>query len=243
MELRTYWDIIRRRWWLPVGLTLLVAALTLIAQRPWQSRPISYSASMRFNVGIKPERIPGTYTYDRYYTMLTSEYLVDDLGEIVRSQAFAGAVSQRLADQGIAAPAGAIGAVTQPGKLHRILTVSVVWPKEDELRAIADAVTATLTDSTADFFGQFSADEADIRLIDPPVVSVVGRPAREQLDLPLRILLALTAGLGLAFLLDYLDRSVRDRSDVEKLGLKILAEIPRAKRTESDRRTIHMKPE
>ncbi len=227
MELRAYWAIIMRRWWLPIGLALLVAALALIAQRPWQPQPISYNASMRFNVGIQPERIPGVYTYDRYYTMLTSEYLVDDLGEIVRSQAFAGAVSQRLADQGITVPAGAIGASTQPGKLHRILTVNINWPNENELRAIANAVAATLTDSTADFFGQFSADEADIRLIDPPVVGIVGRPASEQLDLPLRILLALAAGLGLAFLLDYLDRSVRDRSDVEKLGLPILGEIPR----------------
>ncbi len=229
MELRAYWAVIMRRWWLPIGLALLVAALALIVQRPWQPRPVSYSASMRFNVGIQPERIPGVYTYDRYYTMLTSEYLVDDLGEIVRSQVFAGAVSQRLADQGITVPAGAIGASAQPGKLHRILTISINWPHEDELRAIANAVTATLTDSTADFFGQFSADEADIRLIDPPVVGIVGRPAREQLDLPLRILLALAAGLGLAFLLDYLDRSIRDRADVEKLGLPILAEIPRGK--------------
>lgn len=227
MELRAYWAIIMRRWWLPVGLALLVGALALVVQRPWQPRPVSYNASMRFNVGIQPERIPGVYTYDRYYTMLTSEYLVDDLGEIVRSQAFAGAVSQRLAGEGITVPAGAIGASTQPGKLHRILTVSINWPNENELRAIANAVAATLTGGGADFFGQFSADEADIRLIDPPVVGIAGRPASEQLEIPLRVLLALAAGLGLAFLLDYLDRSVRDRSDIEKLGLPILAEIPR----------------
>lgn len=227
MELRAYWAIIMRRWWLPVGLALLVGALALVMQRPWQPRPVSYNASMRFNVGIQPERIPGVYTYDRYYTMLTSEYLVDDLGEIVRSQAFAGAVSQRLAGEGITVPAGAIGASTQPGKLHRILTVSINWANENELRAIANAVAATLTGGGADFFGQFSADEADIRLIDPPVVGIAGRPASEQLEIPLRVLLALAAGLGLAFLLDYLDRSVRDRSDIEKLGLPILAEIPR----------------
>lgn len=227
MELRAYWAIIMRRWWLPVGLALLVAVLALAAQRPWQPRPVSYHASMRFNVGVQPERIPGVYTYDRYYTMLTSEYLVDDLGEIVRSQAFAAAVSERLAGEGITVPAGAIGASTQPGKLHRILTVSINWPNENELRAVANAVAATLTGGSADFFGQFSAEEADIRLIDPPVVGIAGRPASEQLDIPLRVLLALLAGLGLAFLLDYLDRSVRDRSDVEKLGLPILAEIPR----------------
>jgi capsular polysaccharide biosynthesis protein len=182
---------------------------------------------MRFNVGLQPERIPGVYTYDRYYTMLTSEYLVDDLGEIVRSQLFATAVSQRLAGQGISVPAGAIGASTQPGKLHRILTVNVSWGNEAQLRAIADAVAATLTERSADFFGQFSAEEADIRLIDPPAIGRVVRSAREQLDLPLRILLALAAGIGLAFLLDYLDDSVRDRTDLERLGLPVLGEVPR----------------
>ena len=128
MELRAYWKIIRRRWWLPVGLVLLVLVFTLAMQRPWQAKPTTFSANMRFNVGIQPERVPGVYTFDRYYTMLTSEYLVDDLGEIVRSQVFAQEVSKRLAEKGIVVPAGAIGASTQPGKLHRILTVNVGWP-------------------------------------------------------------------------------------------------------------------
>ncbi len=183
---------------------------------------------MRFNVGIQPERLPGVYTYDRYYTMLTSEYLVDDLGEIVRSQRFAEAVSQRLADRGITVAAGAIGASTQPGKLHRILTVNVYWGDREQLRAIADAIVATLTQGSAEFFGQFSADEADIRLIDPPSIGLAGRPAREQLDLPLRVLLALTAGIALAFLAHYLDNRVRDRTDLEQIGLVVLGEVPRS---------------
>jgi capsular polysaccharide biosynthesis protein len=226
MELREYWRIVRRRWWLPVGLALLTGALTLLMQRPWEARPLPYSAAMRFNVGIQPERIPGVYTYDRYYTMLTSEYLVDDLGEIVRSQAFTQEVSRRTAEQGITVPPGAIGASTQPGKLHRILTVTVIWPNAAELAVIANAVAATLTESSAEFFAQFSADEADIRLIDPPVIGQVGRSARDQLDLPLRMLLGLAAGVALAFLLHYLDDAVLDRADVEKLGLAVLGEIP-----------------
>lgn len=227
MELRTYWKIIAWRWWLPVGLALLVGLLTLAMQRPWQPRPVTYNAIMRFNVGLRPERIPGVYTYDRYYTMLTSEYLVDDLGEIVRSQAFAAEVSRRLAEQGITVPAGVIGASTQPGKLHRILTVNVGWGDEAQLRAIAGAIAATLTESSAEFFGQFSAEEADIRLIDPPTYGVVGRPAREQLDLPLRVLLALAAGIGLAFLAYYLDNTVYERKELEEMGLIVLGEIPR----------------
>ncbi len=227
MELRAYWRIICRRWWLPVGLAVAVGLLTLVMQKPWQPQPLAFSATMRFNVGITPERIPGVYTYDRYYTMMSSEYLVDDLGEIVRSGAFADAVGRRLAGQGIAVPAGAISANTQPGKLHRIFTVIVTWPDEAQLRAIADAVAATLTQGSSEFFAQFNPAEADIHLIDPPSIGRVGRPAREQLDLPLRVLLALAAGVALAFLLDYLDDSMRSRDDLERLGLAVLAEIPR----------------
>jgi capsular polysaccharide biosynthesis protein len=228
MEFREYWHIIRRRWWLPVGLAVAVGLLTVAMQRPWQARPPSYNASMRFNVGVQPQRLSDQYTYDRYYTMLTSEYLVDDMGEIVRSQRFAGEVSRRLADQGISVPAGAIGASTQPGKLHRILTVNVSWGDPAQLQAIAEAVAATLTESSAEFFSQFSAEEADIRLIDPPVIAQVGRPAREQLDLPLRIALALVAGVALAFLLHYLDDYVRERADLEKLDIVVLGEVPRS---------------
>jgi capsular polysaccharide biosynthesis protein len=228
MELREYWHIIRRRWWLPVGLAVAVALLTVAMQRPWLPRPPSYTASMRFNVGVQPQRLPDAYTYDRYYTMLTSEYLVDDMGEIVRSQRFAEAVSRRLADQGIVMPAGAIGANTQPGKLHRILTVNVSWGDATQLKAIAEAVAATVTEGSAEFFSQFSAEEADIRLIDPPVIAQAGRSAREQLDLPLRIALALVAGVALAFLLHYLDDYVRERSDLEKLDIVVLGEVPRS---------------
>jgi capsular polysaccharide biosynthesis protein len=227
MELRAFWRVLRRRWWLPVILALLVGGLSLAFQRPWQPRPVDYQATLRFNVGISPERVPGVYTFDRYYTMLTSEYLVDDLGEIVRSQLFAQAVSEKLAARGITVPAGAIGASTQPGKLHRIMTLTIHWGDQEQLAAIAGAASEVLTQRSAQFFGQFSADEADIRLIDPPAISAVGRPAREQLDLPLRLLLALSAGVGLAFLLDYLDDTVRDRQELEGMGLPVLGEIAR----------------
>lgn len=137
MELRSYWRIIARRWWLPVGLTLLTGILTLVMQKPWQERPAAYSATMRFNVGVQPERIPGVYTYDRYYTLLTSEYLVDDLGEIVKSGLFAGAVSKRLADRSF----GAVEIGTQLdifGNAKRCSTLTVVtFPCDNKVVPVA----------------------------------------------------------------------------------------------------------
>jgi capsular polysaccharide biosynthesis protein len=45
--------------------------------------------------------------------------------------------------------------------------------------------------------------------------------------LPVRLLLALAAGIALVFLLDYLDDSVRGRSELEAMGIAVLAEVPK----------------
>ena len=68
---------------------------------------------------------------------------------------------------------------------------------------------------------------AAIRVIDPPALVPQAVGLRERLDLPLRLLLALAAGVALAFLLDYLDDSVRSAADLEEMGLAVVGEIPR----------------
>jgi capsular polysaccharide biosynthesis protein len=58
----------------------------------------------------------------------------------------------------------------------------------------------------------------------------VGKSLRERLDLPIRLFLALLAGIALAFLLDYLDDTVRDQAELEEMGITVLGEIPRRSR-------------
>jgi capsular polysaccharide biosynthesis protein len=227
MELRQYGEIVRRRWWLPAALVALVLLASLLF-RP--ARAPQYQVSMRFSMGIAPEpQRPNTYNYDRYYTYLTSEYLVDDFSEVVKSAAFAQAVSERLAQGAhpIQVPVGAIQGSTRTGKLHRILWVSITWGDPEQLRAIAEAVVQTLQQDNARFFAQLGAEGAQVFLLDPPSVGVVGAGLREKLDLPLRLALALAAGLALAFLGEYLDTSVRDRAEVEAMGIRVLGELPR----------------
>jgi len=224
MELRKYWEIVRRRWWLPVGLVGLVLVISLL----WPQRaPAVYEASLRFTVGLEPEPRTGDYyTYDRYYTWLTSEYIIDDFSEVVKSQAFAQGVSSRLSDQEIQVPPGAIQGSTVAEKQHRILTLRITGPDPNQVGAIAEAAAAELTENNAQYFAQLGAEGAEVFLIDPPAVGLVPRSLQQRLDLPIRLLLALFVGISLAFLLDYLDDSVRNRGDLEALGLEVLGEIP-----------------
>jgi capsular polysaccharide biosynthesis protein len=220
MELRRYWSIIARRAWLVVALI----AIVLVTYLAFSTEPqTTFSAGMRFVVGIRPEREGDYYAYDRYYTWLTAEYLVDDLSEVVKSRAFAADVA---ALAGVDVGPGPIQGATSAGKLHRLLTVSITWRDEQELAQIANAVATILTTHADTYFAQLSTDSAVISLIDAPAIAPIGQSLRDRLDLPLRLILAALAGIGLAFLLDYVDGSVRNSSDLADLGLPIVGEIP-----------------
>ncbi len=231
MELREYGNIVARRWWI-IAMLLAVVLVSYAVVRP-QAAP-AYQASMRFVMGLDPEPRTGDYyAYDKYYTWLTAEYMADDAAALVRSQAFAQAVSQRLASEGIQVPVGAIYGATQAGKQHRILTVSIVWGDERQLAAVANAVAAVLPDEVASHLAQVGTAGVQASLIDPPSIGRIGAGLREQLDLPIRLLLALASGLILAFLLHYLDGALYSTQELEEYGISVLAEIPSPSRWRS----------
>ena len=97
MELREYWNILARRWRLIALITLVAFAASALMLT---MGPQSYVAELRLTVSVKPEPRQGDYyTYDKYYTWLTSEYLVDDFGEVIKSDAFSRDVAARLGYQ------------------------------------------------------------------------------------------------------------------------------------------------
>ncbi|MEZ4734245.1 MAG: hypothetical protein R3E79_44700 [Caldilineaceae bacterium] len=242
MELYEYWQILRRRWWLPFLLTLAVALISLVQLRPWQTPPPLYTATLRMLVGVRPAADANVTTYDpTYFAWQTSEYLVDDFTEVVRSDLFARNVSQRLADQGIPIPPGLIQGSSNTGRQHRILTLSLTWPNQQELTAMTTAIVAELEDNAAFYFRQLATESALVTLLDEPQIETVAPALRQRLEFPLRIGLAFIAGILLVFLLDYLDTSIRNRQAVEQLGLTVLGEIPRY-RTSGVKQTAYRQP-
>jgi capsular polysaccharide biosynthesis protein len=227
MELREYWRIVRRRWWILVVLTLLTIALSAWQLKPWQRPPAHYNASMRFLLGVAPEDAAATEpAYDaRYYAWLTSEYLVDDFSEVLHSAFFAQNVSKRLPNQPALSP-GVIQSSTATGVQHRIIGVTLSWGDHNELSQLADAVVAELTENAAGYFRQLGTEPVLVTLLDPPNVSEALPSVRSRIEFPLRVALGFVIGLGLVFLLEYLDTTVRQRSELEAMGLEVLAEIP-----------------
>ncbi|MFO7679069.1 MAG: hypothetical protein R6X34_03380, partial [Chloroflexota bacterium] len=90
-----------------------------------------------------------------------------------------------------------------------------------------EAVTAVLQEQNAAALPQLEGETAVIVPISQPVINPISPGIRSQLDLPLRILVALFAGIGLALLVEYLDPTIREAHEIDAIGLTILGEIPK----------------
>jgi len=224
MELRRYWSIIRRRWLLVVVPTVVVLAIGILTYRPAAT---SFNVGVRFIVGQTP--VEGDILRDegRYYNWLTSEYIVNGLTDWVRGGEFAVAVSELLADQGVDIPAYAIQGGLAADNARSMLTLSLTYSDAEALAHMMDGVVSVLIADNAKALPQLGGETAVLTQLDQPVVNEMPSGIRSQLDLPLRLLLALMAGVGLALLVEYLDPTIRDRDEIQQLGLQILGEIPK----------------
>jgi capsular polysaccharide biosynthesis protein len=228
MELRQYWAILRRRWPLALFPALIVLALGLLSYRP---APPAYNVGVRFIVGQPPGAAAADLDEQRYYNWLTSEYIVNGLTDWVRGYRFAATVAEYIeAEQGIRIDPGAIQGGLAADNARSMLTISLTAGDPETARHMMDGVVAVLTEDNAAALPQLGGETAVLTQLDEPVVNPIAAGLRNQLDLPLRVGLALFAGLGLALLAHYVDPTVRDPDELESAGLSILGEIPRERK-------------
>jgi hypothetical protein len=201
MELRTYWHIIARRWWLVLIPAIIVLGVGLATyHRP---APV-YQVGMRFTVGYAPES-SGTYLYDRYYpAWLASEYIAGGLGDWVKTGDFASEVSHELERQSLAIPTGALTGRFAADNKRSVVTMFITWGDARQLEAIATAAIKVLQAQNAQAFPQLGPSGAIVRAVDPVNVGQVPPGLRAQLELPVRVALALVVGIALAFVAHYI---------------------------------------
>ena len=207
-----------------MALLILVGLVSWVAYE-LNPPPTMYACSFRINVGL--EHVPdpqSQYEDNPLDTWVASEYLMDDLATAVRGAAFAERVAQQLGEENVNL-AGKIGASTE----YRALTVSILWHDDAQLARIANAAVAVLNRDAAELVGPLGDSHPVLPLIDPPVVVPVGRSLKEKLDIPIRLGLALVAGVAGTFLLEYLDTTIRGRTDLEEFEIPVLSEIPHYK--------------
>jgi capsular polysaccharide biosynthesis protein len=190
----------------------------------------AYLATIRLAVSVPPEEGSGEYyTFNGLYAWQFAEYLTDDMGEIMRSAAFAADVERHLGrrlDYSIVQSG-------RPQKTHRILSFTIRVPDAENGTLVGNAIVQAIQQDSKKYLAELNATNAQLAVLDPPFVRPEIDQTRWLFELAARLVLAGVAGAGLALFLHLMDNKLYASSEVEQaLAVPVLGLIPREPRSE-----------
>lgn len=217
--------ILLRRWWLVI-IPVLVAGLFVVPDllAP-PSGSTGYNVTIRYTAAQVLEAIPQR-DGDYQDVWLASELTVNAFTEWIRGSRFLDAVRAELAAQGASVATDGLGFGTDAEK--SVGRIDIGWHDPAELGSITSAVVAVLTEQNGAVFPQLGGVNAQVRLLDTPLVTAAPPPLTSRLAPFLRLLLALAGGVALAIAVDSLDPVIRRRDQINRQMLRVLGTVPRS---------------
>jgi hypothetical protein len=193
------------------------------------------------------------FLVDDYTQIAASDAFAQSVLATMREAGFAGQVNEDLIKQDVEAgrtgtgrgddqvreledqiarlsPAHIRGAI-EADRRHRELRLTVTTPGMELTKAVADAAGIVLTGARIQpVRGDMVDDLARFWQLDRVgSANIESSRSQDILNAIIRVIIGLVAALALAFLLEYLDNSVRDERDAAKvLDLPVLGAIPRS---------------
>jgi capsular exopolysaccharide synthesis family protein len=218
MELRDYLRIIRKRAWLIALAGLLCPAAALVSSEA--TTPV-YRATAKLLVVAKTD--PGGGTASAYEGTLLSQQLVKSFAQILESRATAEA-ALRLDPQPFTPRQ--LQALVRAEPVPDTLLIDLTIEDTDPARA------KRLTNSVARAFMTTvpeiqSGSALRVSLVEPALRPIAPIRPRTKLNVALGLLVGLMLGLGLAFLREFLDRSLKAPEELEiAAGAPVVGAIP-----------------
>lgn len=228
MELLLILRVLLRRWWLVLIPTFIAAALALPALLDNQAATAGgYGTVIRYSAAQELTAIAGR-DGDYQDVWLASELTVNALTAWITTTTFKREVAEVLAEDGLIIDPLALSVI---GDNERSVgQISLSWPDAEQLEAIVQAAIKVLKTRSQNYFPQLGNQPAHVTILDDPVITAAPPAIANRFAPFLRMGIGLLAGLMLAFLAEYLDPTVREKREIEALGVMVIATIPREKR-------------
>jgi len=229
MEFREYWQIV----WRYRSIVVPLVAVTFVASLIFNLvLPPTYKTDttvyLQANIPVPPPGTTAQYS-EEYYQTVYSEYLADDLSVILKGGEFAQQVADRVESRfGKRVTAkDIINSIATTTKKHRTLEITISTGSEEQTRKIGEALDDVLRTEAASYFTHDDRQPVYIKVVDPPREVTSQSVLRRLLNVVLHSAVALVVGVGLAFLLSYVDDRIRDEDDaVRVVGLPVLGVLP-----------------
>ncbi|MHB8073136.1 YveK family protein [Desulfosporosinus fructosivorans] len=220
IELRQYWEVLRKRWIIVVILPL-IAALTSGIISFYVIKPV-YQASTTLIVGKKAAE-----SGQAAVQMLDNSVLQANLQ---LAKTYATIAQSRTVEQNVIEDLDlslTVGALDSMISINPVKTTEIL---EIQVLNIDPVLAASIANSMAQ---EFSKAVIEIKKVDS--VSIVDsavtpdKPVKpnKTLNVLIAFVVGLMASVGVVFLLEYIDNTIKTSDDVEKLlGIPVLGVIP-----------------
>lgn len=218
MELQEYLSILKKRWSLIVVITLLAALASGLVSyfviKPTYKSDISVIIQKQDNIDSKS-------TTQNYNDVLMYQQLVKTYSEFVKSRAVGEDTIQKLKlDMKVEQIQGMISVA--PKGNTEFLTITVSSKDAKQAMDIANQLALSLKDISK------SVKKSDnVQILDPAMMPTSQASPRPVLNIAIAFFLGLMVSVGVIFLLEYLDNTVKSPEDIEKLlGIPVIGTIP-----------------
>ena len=221
INLEEYLVIIKERLWLIIAVTFSVVVIAGILSF-FVIKP-TYQATTSIIVG-KPQSstVNGTET-TQLNDLVMYQNLIKTYSEIAKSTLVAQGVYDKLG--GSVSILNIEKAITvTPGTGTQILTITGKGKSAQQAYDITNAASEAFVTSAKDVF----PTGGDLQTMDKAVVPLLPVSPNKKLNIAIAFFLGLMVSVGIVFLLEYLDNTIKSENDIEKyLKLPVLGTIPK----------------
>lgn len=218
MELQDYFKIILKRKWIIITITLVTTlfstGITLFVLDK------SYTADIAVIIGQDPQLKQPTSTQNMNDIMMYKQ-MVKTYGQFAKSRKVLNDVISKLSLDINVEVLDKIVTAT-PKNDTEFLTISVKHKSPEMAKKIANQMALSLKNITNEV-----KKVDNVQILDEAQLPTSPSSPKTLMNIAIAFVLGLMISLGLVFLMDYLDVTVKSEEDIEKLiGVPVLGTIP-----------------
>ncbi|MCV4233776.1 Wzz/FepE/Etk N-terminal domain-containing protein [Virgibacillus sp. LDC1] len=233
MELKQYFGVIQKKWWL-IAIIVIVAMVATGVKSYFFTTPI-YAANAKLIVNQSSGEGAGTLNTS---TIQTSIFLINSYKEIIKSSAIMNKVVEKFPDLG--QTAGQLSARISVTSANNSQVMNLVYEDTSYAKA-AEVVNAVSTVFKEQIPHIMKVD--NITILSEADMTATPGPINFNpiMNLLISFVVSLMVAIGLIFLLDYLDDTLKTEADItEMLDVPVLAVVGRIPKSDL-KKTARMK--
>lgn len=217
MEIKQYFQIMLKRWWiivlLPLTVSIASAYISFYVLKPvFEADTTLYIINKHYDPQIGPA----------YNELVVGQYLVKDYRELIKSRTVTGTVVEELKLEGMTPGILANKINVNSKNDTRIIEISIQDEDPEKAKEIADKVSEVFKSKVIDLMKVDNVSVVDAAQL--PLKPVRPRPLT---NIAISFFAGIMIAIGFIFVFEYFDDTIKTYEDIEKyLDLPIIGTIP-----------------